>query len=131
MKQQTIIPFFLENSRGERVPLPSAREVMESVNRNGDHLWWFDKSLFPADPHEGDWLEGLIVPTYNGEWSEEEQMDVFCTPQWRTDENGVPDTNVRIARWKFSAHDGGFNYDRTVPEISISDWAADTLLPEE
>ena len=90
-----------------------------SVNTNGSHPW-ADKRLNIPSPKEGDWYEVLDVPTtYN---------DKEGYPQWRISDDGIPDTDVSIRRWRYSGELGQFICDFGTPPIDVSAWAAETLL---
>lgn len=75
--------FTLMNSRGQEVTL-NLWEVIQKAEECTDFCYFPTDLAQLPNPKEGDWLEALKVPVFNGRQNPETGEDEFCQPYWDT-----------------------------------------------
>lgn len=97
MEDANTVEITLKNSRDQELTL-NLGEIIRETNREGYHIDYFPKEL-SFHGKEGDWMEVIKIPTYNGKYNEETGEDEFCFPQWCEWSPGHYDSNIVVDRW--------------------------------
>lgn len=114
------IEFTLKNSREQEVTL-SLWDAIQHEEECSDFCFFLVQLAQLPDPKDGDWMEVLRVPVFNGKENPETGENEFCPTYWDV-KDGLYSTDVSVE--KMFWHEGSWYHASAYrpPELRDKHW---------